>query len=546
MVKSSSPLVIGIDFGMTYTGVAYAWNESMDVKLIQDDWPGSEGVAEKKVPSIVVYKPESEKRRKRSSRGLSSNLDATTWAFSSWGFLAQEESERNNPKHKAHTFWKLFLDEKVVKAAYGNKEPTFTQKDVAGWYEDFLHELYKHIETHFVNTRPKLWASEVQFVFSVPTTWEEDVIDRFKTCFTNAGFGPKPGHIHTARVTLTEAQAAAVCTAYEQSEEFENGELILICDAGGGTTDIALLQVDSGHGEPLKLKQMDRVYGRRAGSTQIDQDFEEYVCKQLMQLQNDHPTMVQNVGLTARSMAASRPFQVQKCTLGSKVSTIPFGVPVPGCASDFSHVDSDIENGKLIFTPKKMAALFDKRLETIFGAVDMQLQNLGNLDGHQRVSYMVLSGGLGSSQYVKKKLEQRYCEGRYSNAAGMSILRAETPQLVVAKGLVTNHLRTLGKDNVNGTSVLQNWISPRSYGVLSVKPWDPETHLPQDKETPDDLTGKAYARNQIQWVIKKVSPLYLIVGNPLLRSAGGEFDQPKCKNTPMQEKIQVGWQRLLR
>lgn len=503
MVRHPSPLVIGIDFGMTCTGVAYAWNESMDVKLIQDDWPGSEGVTQKKVPSIVVYKPGVEKRERSSSKKSSTTLGASTWTLSSWGFRAQEESERNNPSKKAHTFWKLLLDEKVVKAAYKNMKPSFTQEDVVRWYEDFFRELYDHIAAHFVNTRPKQWASEVHFVFSVPTTWEEDIIDRFKTCFTKAGFGKMPGH--TALVTLTEAQAAAVCTANEQSDEFEKGQYILICDAGGGTTDIALLEVNSDHGEPLKLKQIDKVYGKRAGSTQIDQDFKEHVCKQLKRLQEDHPGMLQDINIIARSMTASLPFQVQKCNLGSKVSTIPFGIAVTGCPTDFSHNDSDIENGKLMFTPKKLAAFFDKRLDIIFEAVDTQLKNLENLDGRRQVDYMILSGGLGSSPYVKKKLEERYCEGRrYSNAAAMTILRAETPQLVVAKGLVTDHLGTRGNDN-NKTSVLQNWISPRSYGVICVKNWDKNKHLEQDKTKPDALTGEVHAKNQIMWVIKKVS-----------------------------------------
>ena len=273
--------------------------------------------------------------------------------------------------------------------------------------------------------------------------------------------------------------------------------------------------MDSDHGEPLKLKQIDKVYGRRAGSTQIDQDFEEHVRKHLKRLHKDHPRMVQDIELTARSMAASRSFQRQKCDLGSRVSTIPFGVAVTGCPSDFSHKDSNIENGKLMFTPKMLEALFDKRLETIFEAVDTQLENLKILDGSRRVDYMILSGGLGSSQYVKKKLDERYCkERRYSNAAGMTILRAVTPQLVVAKGLVTDHLRTRGRDN-DKPSVLQNWISPRSYGVLCVRPWDPYIHLEQDKDRPDEFTGKVYANNQIEWFIKKVIFLCLNGSNSI-------------------------------
>ena len=519
MVKPLSPLVIGIDFGMTCTGVAYAWNESMDVKLIEDDWPGSEGITQKKIPSIVVYKAGLEKGEGKCSKRSPTNPHANAWKFSSWGFRAQEESERNDPQKRALTFWKLFLDEEIVKAAYKNRgSPSFTQEDVATWYEDFFRGLYGHIEAHFVDTRPKLWESEVQFVFSVPTTWEEHTIDRFKKCFAKAGFGQKSSH--TALVTLTEAQAAAVCTANEQNDEFEKGQYILICDSGGGTTDIALLEVNSDHGEPLKLKQIDRVYGKRAGSTQIDEEFESYACQQLERLQKDHPDILQDIQLIARSMTASRLFQLQKFTLGSKVSTKPFGVPVRGLPPDFSHKDSDIEFGKLMFTPKTLAAFFDERLKVIFEAVDTQLGNLDNLYENRRVDYMILSGGLGSSPYVKKKLEERYCKEKlYPNAAEMAILRAETPQLVVAKGLVTDHLRTGSKD-MNKISVLQNWISPRSYGIVCVKPWDPYVHLEQDRDAPDELTGKAYAKNQITWIIKKVSFLCALISSkpPLLNN----------------------------
>jgi hypothetical protein len=121
------------------------------------------------------------------------------------------------------------------------------------------------------------------------------------------------------------------------------------------------------------------------------------------------------------------------------------------------------------------------------------------------VKHVVLSGGLGSSSYVKEQLEERYCNKWRVCLRGMTVLKATDPQQVVARGLVANELPSVSKKSQ--PKVLQNWISRRSYGIVGRKIFDPNKHLLIDKIDQKDeisqLTSKTWAGNQITWVIKK-------------------------------------------
>jgi hypothetical protein len=59
--------------------------------------------------------------------------------------------------------------------------------------------------------------------------------------------------------------------------------------------------------------------------------------------------------------------------------------------------------------------------------------------------YLVLSGGLGGSAYVKTQLEQKYASSR------ISIIRSQEPRLSVAKGLVMDRKQKL----TTGTAALK-------------------------------------------------------------------------------------------
>lgn len=156
--------------------------------------------------------------------------------------------------------FKLYLDERFLEDTFQGR-PNYrvgTHEDVKMWYLDFLTEIYDY-STKYICAELGLshWESKpVQFTFSVPTIWDDSVIELFEKLVRDAGFGKPPRHSVT--IDLSEAEAAAVYTmksldyhrtvtsiwddldlAFEASIErphLEEGDVILVCDSGGGTT----------------------------------------------------------------------------------------------------------------------------------------------------------------------------------------------------------------------------------------------------------------------------------------------------------------------
>lgn len=78
------------------------------------------------------------------------------------------------------------------------------------------------------------------------------------------------------QLELTEAEAAAVYTIKEKQVSFNRGDVMLVCDAGGGTTDLALFKVTDTTSLPI-IDQLAQVQGVGIGSTVIDRKFKELV-----------------------------------------------------------------------------------------------------------------------------------------------------------------------------------------------------------------------------------------------------------------------------
>lgn len=103
-------------------------------------------------------------------------------------------------------------------------------------YLDYFRYLYQYIESKLQMEIPSAWNdAAIEFIFSVPTTWKpHPTVERFRSITEKAGFGRSPNHIST--IGLTEAEAAAVHMSKESPAIFKERDILLVCDAGGGTT----------------------------------------------------------------------------------------------------------------------------------------------------------------------------------------------------------------------------------------------------------------------------------------------------------------------
>ena len=192
-------------------------------------WPGKLfNELANKVPTLLQYKENSREVK-------------------AWGFLCDLEAENTD----ILACFKLHLDPE-----HNDQRPDAPKVfEARQWFQDYLHCIYQHIEDYFSRSFPRWKEQNTEFVFSVPTTWKSpNMISEMESLIAGAGFGSAGPH-RRSRIGLTEAEAAAV---YASKQNLQVGglktadatvplhrrlivgrqrnDVVLVCDAGGGTT----------------------------------------------------------------------------------------------------------------------------------------------------------------------------------------------------------------------------------------------------------------------------------------------------------------------
>lgn len=283
--------------------------------------------------------------------------------LSSWGYLCEDEDDvlLASSEKQRREFFKIFLDKQTLEDAHqeGITQAPTSVSEAQKLVSDYLRQIYTHVKstielhTGIVNHNNAgtgaSWADlVVEFIFSVPTTWRsQEIINVFKNAIRNAGFGTEGPH-HTANVDLTESEAAAVGTIKSSTVAFEPGDIFLSVDAGGGTTDFALMQVVEAREPFPSLAQINQVDGIGIGSTLIDHAFLSLVNSRLGQ----YPELLQQLPPDcAQRLAKSERFKTMKHKFGERVYESPtYKLPLEGVPFNFSYPAAGIEFGRLILT----------------------------------------------------------------------------------------------------------------------------------------------------------------------------------------------------
>jgi molecular chaperone DnaK (HSP70) len=219
-------LVIAIDFGTTFSGVAFALSSTLKAKdvttLVNNigmirSWAVSQSFTEK-TPTIISY----------------------TKSPPAWGPFAAQ-LELGVPKA---TYFKLGLqpgsyksdlpDSKSLPFLKPNyRHPTWPNKKAQDFAEDYLKCLVTYIRERFFPTEygPAFLSGQtISWVITVPAIWKDSAKDLTRKAAEKAGI---PGR-HLELITEPEAAAlysASLCTQVD----LKPGDRFLICDAGGGT-----------------------------------------------------------------------------------------------------------------------------------------------------------------------------------------------------------------------------------------------------------------------------------------------------------------------
>lgn len=292
--------------------------------------------------------------------------------------------------------------------------------DVERWYEDYLRSLYEWIE---FSLSPQLhrttWHNaKVEFIFSVPTTWNPLIVEKFRAIAAKAGYGKVWNH--SLKIGLTEAEAAAVHTSIEASatfnvsvtsvlslptvpndckanpnNEIKEHDVLLVCDVGGGTTvrlrdcerfrisaeinvlnflcrriflflKSKILKTTRCHCNSLMLFLVSLPSLNQTGFPRIivyegetiGSVAIDYDFKEFVEARFEQagPNLPLAISpeQAAWEMMKSRDFQNTKCEYGGPHDTPKFHVPIPRIDHAYVNHLAGIENGEMRFTRSVM------------------------------------------------------------------------------------------------------------------------------------------------------------------------------------------------
>lgn len=225
----------------------------------------------------------------------------------------------------------------------------------------------------------------------------------------------------SVRMALTEAEAAAIEASTTQYRE---GDIFLICDAGGGTTDVNILKVKSTQ-QSIELEPLDHVEGEAIGSTMIDHFMTNHIIRRLA-LISDH--LEADIYSVAADMISGR-FQNVKHSFPTP-AVDEFWLDIQALAGSQTFPEAGIKNSRMRFERSTLREIFDEQLDRMFTLIDERIEVLNQDFPGQQLSYIILSGGFGSSPYLYEQMQKRYEKNeafRSRNTASVRIMKVLDP-----------------------------------------------------------------------------------------------------------------------
>ena len=240
-------LIVGVDFGTTYSGIAYTSNAAQDSEIhVLTNWSGGgkQNDVLEKVPSRIAYATENPHLAKDAWGYLKGNLKAYSW----FKLLLDDTAK---PQDLDDPLLRQCAGQGLLKLPDGK-----TAEEVTA---DYLRLLYLHLMKCLKDAIGEITVQEtpITFVLTVPATWSPAARDSTRRAANTAGFESRPGD----ELTMIDEPEAAAISVIKGSKEtlrgvelFEKGSCFIMLDMGGGTIDLITYKIVKL--DPLQLEEV--------------------------------------------------------------------------------------------------------------------------------------------------------------------------------------------------------------------------------------------------------------------------------------------------
>lgn len=454
---------ISIDFGTTFSGVAYGSSRIAGGQVQQIlHWPGSLETF-RKVPTTLLYDDKGQ--------------------VLAWGLEAKNASPF--PGAVKCEWFKLFLEPHALRDE-STIDPRLPQLPVGkrpvDLIIDFLYCMWEYAKEQIhreIGAVADLDSADVWL--TVPAAWDAKGCELMREAAITAGL------VHSSRAgdrdwrdrlrIITEPEAAAVhCAHLTNLHKLKPSQTFMICDAGGGTVDLAIYKI-LGQMTNLEIAEMCARSGSNCGSLFLDLRFRELVKTLLA----DHP---------AHLDAASLAFFMHNFSETDKLA-------YKGERDDetffsftcFNTEDPDdpsvgLINGELSIPGNLLRReVFDPVVNQVLELIEEQTKRV------ERIDALLLVGGFSGSEYLFRRVEEHF---------GPRIKVIARPS-----DADTATLRGAAQYGLAKRPLVSSVVAPRSY-IMKVKlPAEQEDLMKRPAYITQNNAGIPICENRLQYLVAK-------------------------------------------
>jgi molecular chaperone DnaK (HSP70) len=474
-------IVICVDFGTTYSGVAAAYSATPDEIDIVKSWPGGNGITSDKVPTEIAYD------LCKSDEDDNANAVGVRWGF------------QFKPHETRLRCIKLFLQRTSSLPHFVSPLETAAQlrkcgRTVMDAVTDYLKKIYEHTMETMVRRYGESFmkTTKVDFVLTVPAIWSDAAKNATLQAAERAGMGSR----HELKL-ISEPEAAAVYTLKTiQPGGLRVGQNYVVCDAGGGTVDLIAYKVTQVN--PLRIEESAVGTGGLCGSAFLNYRFEDAVRRRLGQERytdmRDKKPKTWMMGLRYFEEFVKRNFNEDE---HSEVN-----VPFPGLPDD---EEAGLDCGFMVMSAEQVKEIFDPVISEVVSLVEGQVEAVRTKGG--LVSGIILVGGFGQSNYLYTKLKQHFTSEpppTYSETPTHEAAQAQHQSIEILQPIHawTAVVRGGVVRGIEGSAV-ETRRSRWAYGTSYATVFDESKHPIEDRYW-SPLWERWMVSDRMQWHIRKV------------------------------------------
>ncbi|KDQ12012.1 hypothetical protein BOTBODRAFT_113646 [Botryobasidium botryosum FD-172 SS1] len=467
-VAASGPakLSISIDFGTTFSGVAYGHARLTAGQIHQIiTWPDTDETF-RKIPTCLLY-----------------DKDGRLIA---WGVAAERAQHLYDSGEVYFCKWfKLFLEPKalrdqVVDPRLPKLPPGKTAIDLI---IDFLTQLWQYARsqiTREIGAVADLDQADVWL--TVPAAWDAQGCAIMRQAAIEAGL-VQSAHAQDRKWRdrlrmISEPEAAAVhCARLTDLHQLQPRQTFMICDAGGGTVDIATYRV-IGQLNALEIAEVCARSGANCGSLFLDLLFRDLIGTLLA----NHPTHLDPPSL-ANFMANFS--ETDKLAYKGRSDDATMFYFTCFNVDDPNDPSVGLINGELAIPGVLLRTqVFDPIVDQVIALLQAQINRI-----NQPIDALLLVGGFSGSEYLRERVNEEFA--------------SSIPIIATPFDADTATCRGAAQYGLARRQLVSSVVAPKAYMIKVKLPAEAEDLMKRPQYISQNRSGITICENRLNYIVQK-------------------------------------------